>query len=160
MKPRIVLLLIAAACIGLLATGLYLQLVKNMLPCPLCVLQRYAFVAVAIFCLIGAAANAPRMGAGFGLMGALGGAGVAGYHLWVMAHPAVSCGIDPLETSLNTIPSALWFPVLLQADGMCSTVYPPIFGLSIPQWSLAWFVLFILALVWILLRKRHPYHLS
>jgi len=39
-KPLI--LLVALACIAMLAVGLYLQLVLEMLPCPLCILQRYA----------------------------------------------------------------------------------------------------------------------
>ena len=57
----------------------------------------------------------------------------------------LSCGIDPLETSLNTIPTARLLPFLFQADGLCTTEYAPIIGLSIPQWSLIWFA--ILAIV-------------
>jgi disulfide bond formation protein DsbB len=36
-KPLI--LLLTLACIAMLAVGLYLQLVLEMLPCPLCILQ-------------------------------------------------------------------------------------------------------------------------
>ena len=49
-KPLI--LLLTLACIAMLAVGLYLQLVLEMLPCPLCILQRYAFAATAVICLI------------------------------------------------------------------------------------------------------------
>lgn len=143
-KP--VLLLTALACIAMLGVGLYLQLQLDMLPCPLCILQRYAFAAVALLCLLTLAlpAAATRIGAGLACVASLAGAGIAIHHLWVKAHPSVSCGIDPLETSLNKIITAQWFPTLFQADGLCTTDYDPILGLSIPQWALAWFVVFAL----------------
>lgn len=154
-NSKFVLLAIALASIGLLGAGLYLQLAKNMLPCPLCIIQRYAFAAVALICLAAAflPAKAMRLGAGVGLLAALSGAGVAGWHLWIKAHPSVSCGIDPLETSLNKIFTAELLPTLFKADGLCTTEYAPILALSIPQWSLAWFLLFIAALIWIVLRR-------
>ena len=33
---------------------------------------------------------------------------------------------------------------LFQADGLCTTEYDPILGLSIPQWALVWFTIFAL----------------
>lgn len=144
-KP--LLLLIALACIAMLGVGLYLQLVLDMLPCPLCIMQRYAFMKVAVLCLIALAlpTSAMRIFAGLGSLAAIGGAGIAIRHLWVKAHPTVSCGIDPLETLLNKLPFANWYPPLFQADGLCTTEYAPILGLSIPQWALAWFVVFAIA---------------
>lgn len=146
-KP--LLLAIAIASVGLLAFALYLQYGQNMLPCPLCIIQRYLFAAIALICLIFAMLprSVTKIGAGLGALTALGGVGVAGWHIWVKAHPSVSCGIDPLETSLNKIPTAELLPFLFKADGLCSTPYPPVFGLDIPQWSLIWFVFFALALI-------------
>lgn len=143
-KP--LLLLIALACIAMLGVGLYLQLKLDMLPCPLCILQRYGFAAVALLGLITAAlpSAATRIGAALTCIASLSGAGVAIRHLWVKAHPTVSCGIDPLETSLNKILPAQWFPSLFQADGLCTTEYDPILGLSIPAWALVWFSIFAL----------------
>jgi disulfide bond formation protein DsbB len=147
-KP--VLLAVGLTALGLLGVGLYLQHVKNMLPCPLCVIQRYAFAGVALFCLASAflSGTGRRIGMGLGALSALAGTGVAAYHLWVKAHPSVSCGIDPLETSLNTIPTAKLLPFLFKADGLCSADYAPVFGLSIPQWSFVWFILFVIVLGW------------
>jgi disulfide bond formation protein DsbB len=152
-KP--VLLAVAFASIALLGVALYLQFVERMLPCPLCIIQRYAFAAVALICLIAATLprSGNRAGAGLGLLAALSGAGVAGWHLWVKAHPTVSCGIDPLETSLNTIPTAKLLPFLFKADGLCTTEYAPILGLSIPQWSLAWFMVFVIVLGWVAFKR-------
>ena len=143
-KP--LLLLTALACIAMLAVGLYLQLVLDMLPCPLCIMQRYAFAAVALVCLatVAVPAAATRIGAALACAASLTGAGIAIRHLWVKAHPEISCGIDPLETALNKVFIAEWFPTLFQADGLCTTEYAPIFGLSIPQWALVWFTVFAL----------------
>ena len=157
MNPyRPVLLAVALVSMILLAVALYLQHVMNMLPCPLCVLQRYAFAAVAIICLVAAGrrnAGAQRTGTGLAAVAALAGLGVAGYHLYIKANPTISCGIDPLETSLNTIPTARLLPFLFQADGLCTTEYEPILGLSIPQWSFIWFAIFAIALGWTAWRR-------
>jgi disulfide bond formation protein DsbB len=140
---------------ALLGVALYLQHMRNMLPCPLCIIQRYAFVAVGIICLVFAMLprGAVKPGALLGALASLAGAGVAGWHLWVKAHPDVSCGIDPLETSLNRIPAAELMPFLFKADGLCTTEYDPILGLSIPQWSLFWFAVFTIVLIWAWLRQ-------
>ena len=140
----------------MLAVDLYLQQVLDMLPCPLCILQRYAFAAVALACLVtvGLPAPATRIGAALAGAASLTGAGIAIRHLWVKAHPEISCGIDPLETALNKVFIAEWFPTLFQADGLCSTEYAPILGLSIPQWALAWFTVFAIVTGAIALRKR------
>jgi protein dithiol:quinone oxidoreductase len=142
--------------LALIGAALYLQHVEDMLPCPLCVMQRYAFVAVALICFVTAALprGAIKAGALLGAFGSLVGAGIAGWHVWIKAHPSVSCGIDPLETSLNKIPSAELMPFLFKADGLCTTDYPPIFGLSLPQWSLFWFAVFALVLLWAALRQN------
>ncbi len=153
-QSRTLLLAIAAACIALLGVAMFLQHVMDMLPCPLCVIQRYLFLAVAVACLIGAFAGQPKLGAGLGLLGALGGMGVAGKHLYVLANPGLSCGIDPLQTSLNKIFTAEYLPFMFQADGLCEDALAPFFGLSIPQWSFLWFALFGIALIWVLARRK------
>lgn len=155
-STKTLLIAIALACVGLLGYALWLQYGRDMLPCPLCIIQRYAFAGVALLCLVAAflPGTARRIGIGLAGLAAIAGAGVAMRHLWIKAHPSTSCGIDPLETSLNTIPTAKLLPFLFKADGLCTTDYPPILGLSIPQWSLAWFSLFVVALAWLLLRKR------
>ncbi len=155
-KPA--LLVVALISLALLGVALYLQHVERMLPCPLCIIQRYLFAAIALICLVFALlpgkGSAAKAGAGLGLLTALGGAGVAGWHMWIQAHPTVSCGIDPLETSLNTFPTANLLPFLFKADGLCSAGYAPIFGLSIPQWSLVWFVIFAIVLGTLFFRRR------
>jgi disulfide bond formation protein DsbB len=155
-KP--VLALVALIAIGLLGVGLYLQLVKEMLPCPLCILQRYGFALTALVCLITVALPKQylRAGAAAASLASIAGAGVAIRHLWVKAHPTISCGIDVLEVFLNKIIFANWLPALFEADGLCTTEYDPILGLSIPAWALIWFAIFAISLSWLALRYRRP----
>lgn len=154
MKSRSVLLATAAVCLLLIAVALYLQHVKDMLPCPLCVIQRYLFLGVAIGCLIGAFGPKPKAGAAVGLAAAVGGLGVVGKHLYVLAHPGFSCGIDPMETALNRIPTATYMPWLFQADGLCENATDAILGLSVPQWSAVWFALLAVTMLWLLARRN------
>ncbi|GGI18816.1 disulfide bond formation protein B [Oxalicibacterium faecigallinarum] len=153
---KTMLITVAFIAIGLLAFALYLQHIEGMQPCPLCVIQRYAFAAIALFCLIAAALPpaGERAGAALGALTAIAGAGVAGWHIHVKSSPDVSCGIDPLETTLNTIPTAELMPFLFKADGLCSTNYAPILGLSLPQWALLWFAVLSVAMMRVALKRR------
>jgi len=155
-QSRPILLAVTFISLVLLGVALYLQHFENMLPCPLCVLQRYAFAAIAIVSAITAflPRGAARPGAVLAMLCSLAGAGVACWHIYVKAHPSVSCGIDPMETALNRIPTSHWMPFLFKANGLCTTEYSPIFGLSLPQWALVWFVLLALALLFVAYRRR------
>lgn len=153
-KSRTLHFLVAAACSGLLAYALYLQHVEGMQPCPLCVMQRYAFTLLGLICLICCIGNAPKLGAGFGLAASLAGAAVAGRHLWVKAHPGLACGVDPLEAAMNYLITSELLPQMFLAEGMCAAELPPILFLSIPTWSLIWFLLFSVVMVFILARRE------
>jgi disulfide bond formation protein DsbB len=153
-NTRPALLTIAFIALALVGVALYLQHVKDMLPCPLCVLQRYAFLGIAIFSLVGAFMKKPVIGTSLALLSGLGGLGVASKHLYVIANPGFSCGIDPLTTTLNKIPTATMLPWLFKADGWCEATTDTVVGLSVPQWSAIWFVVLTLALAWVLIRRR------
>jgi protein dithiol:quinone oxidoreductase len=155
MTYKNLLLTSATACAGVLAYALYLQHGQGLAPCPLCVMQRYAFIAVMVGCFVAALSKHRVLGAAYGLLAAMAGGGIASYHLWVKAHPNTSCGIDPLETALNKIWPAQWLPSVFNADGLCSTVHEPILGLSIPQWSLVWFVALAIACGVVLFKKAN-----
>jgi disulfide bond formation protein DsbB len=153
-RSRSILLIISLISFALVGAALYLQHVHDMLPCPLCVIQRYAFLGIGFAALVGALGNKIRGGAGMALLAALGGLAVVGKHLYILAHPGFSCGIDPMETVLNKIPTATMLPWLFKAEGLCENATDGLLGLSIPQWSAVWFVLLTLALVWVLVTGR------
>lgn len=142
------LLLLAVVSLGLVGFALYLQHVQDMQPCPLCVIQRYAFILFAIGCLIAVAGSnvARKIGILVGFISTVIGASVASYQLYVIDHPDIKCGVDPIQTAVNNLPLADWLPSVFYAEGMCGAYYDPILGLSIPQWALVWFVVFFVTL--------------
>ena len=150
---RHVLILISLVSFALIGAALYLQHAKDMLPCPLCVIQRYLFIGVGIFSLVGAAARWMKTFTALALACALGGLGYVAEHLYVLAHPGFSCGIDPRETMLNELPTATALPALFRADGLCEAAQDTVLGLNVPQWSAVWFALLTASLIWVLVRR-------
>lgn len=125
--------------IGALAAALFFQISKEWFPCPLCILQRYAYMATALGFLGLALTKRPSAWANvlavFVLAGFVSGAGVAFYHVWVLSNPMQTCGVDPLQNTLNALPWVQFWPDMFMADGLCTEEYPPLLGLSLPMWS-------------------------
>ena len=153
-QSRSLLLSIAVASFGLIGVALYLQHGLDMLPCPLCVIQRYLFLAIGVFALVAAISGKISGSVVVALVAAVGGLTTVGKHLYVIANPGFSCGIDPMETMLNKIPTAEYLPWLFRADGLCEGATDKVLGLAIPQWSAVWFVILTVLLGWVLLRQR------
>jgi disulfide bond formation protein DsbB len=151
---RQLLIAMALACFAVIGGALYFQHVKMMAPCPLCVIQRYAFLFTGIFALAAAFSKKQTPCMILALVSALGGAFTVGKHLYVLAHPGFSCGIDPTTTLLNKFPTATAMPWLFEADGLCESAGDLIAGLSIPQWSAVAFGLLVAGLVFTLARRR------
>ena len=156
--PRIALAGIFVACAALLGFGLYLQHVVGLEPCPMCILQRVAFVAVGVVALA-AAIHGPkptgaRVYSGFVVLFALAGAAVAARHSWLQRNPPpiASCGAE-LEFLLDNFPLAQALPKIFGGTGECSKVSWKFLGISIPEWALLWFIAFAAIAVWASLRK-------
>ncbi|TXI91033.1 MAG: disulfide bond formation protein B [Burkholderiaceae bacterium] len=152
---RAVLLGIVLICAGLLGAAMYMQLVLDMLPCPLCVIQRYAFLLIGLFALLALVVQSyHRFFVGLGSLASLAGLGISGYHVWVLTQPPGSCGVDPLTAPLNNLFTAQWFPSLFKATGFCDTPYDPILGLSIPAWACVWFAIFTVTQIVLIFAKK------
>ena len=154
-QPRLVLGLVAAASVAMLAFGLYLQHVVGLEPCPMCIVQRYALVLVAV--VAGVTAFASRKGllvTGSGLMVLLSGLGafVAARQSFLQWYPpeVASCGRD-LYGMIETFPLKRAIPMIFKGSGDCSKVDWTFLGGSIANWSFICFVgiaLIGLLLVW------------
>jgi len=147
-------------CFGLLGFALYAEYYLGMTPCPLCVLQRIAFLFMALFFLLGGL-HAPRGTSrwayvGLVLAGAIGGIVIAGRHLWLQSLPpdqVPSCG-PGIGYLFDAFPLATMLRKVFSGSGECAAVQP-ILGLPMPAWSLIWFVVLgVLAIV--AARRRHP----
>lgn len=150
---RPLLLAIALTCFALVGIALYFQHAKDMYPCALCILQRFAFLFAGTFALAAALVPKPKAFIALSLASAVAGVGVVGKHLYGIYNPAFGCGVDPIQAFVNGLPTATLLPSLFYADGLCSDKFDPILGLSIPVWSALWLVLITTALAWALLRR-------
>ena len=138
---------LAVAC--LLGYGYYLQYVEYLDPCPLCITQRLFYYAIGIVSLVGLLAARSvawqrTVGALFSLA-ALGGVATAGRQVWLQHLPperVPECGLG-LQYQLDNESLMTVVAFLFKGDGNCAEVVWTFLGLSIGEWSLAWFVGFL-----------------
>ena len=133
-------------CAGLLAFALYLQYVEHQEPCPLCILQRVAFIAMMAVFAVAALHGPARRGAvvysSVLLIFALAGAAVAGRQVWLQMLPAdkvPACG-PGLEYMLERFPLTKALERIFAGSGECAEAGWRFLGLTIAGWSLVWFV--------------------
>ena len=142
-QPRRLLALICSVCIAMLAFGLYLQHGVGLEPCPMCIVQRYALVLVAVVAALTAFAH--RKGlltAGAGLMALISGFGafVAARQSFLQWYPPqeASCGRD-LYGMIETFPLKRAIPMIFKGSGDCTKIDWTFLGLSIANWSFVCF---------------------
>ncbi len=144
-------LFVALCAFGILAGALWVQNQSNP-PCPLCILQRMAYLGMLAFALLAAGlaaaaqATASRLALLLGALSGLAGLGVAGRHVWLVWHPGQTCGLDPLAATINNWSITQWAPWMFRADGLCADV-PSILGVSLPLWSALGFILLTIVLL-------------
>jgi protein dithiol:quinone oxidoreductase len=158
--PRRVLALIAAICVALLAFGLYLQHVVGLEPCPMCIVQRYAMVLIAIVAGLTALARgriAWIAGSVLGLLLSGFGAFVAARQSWLQWYPPeiASCGRD-FYGMIETFPLKRAIPMIFRGSGDCTKVDWTFLGGSIANWSFVWFVIFALVFIALIARQARP----
>lgn len=152
--PRALFFGAAAWVFGLLMFGLYLQHVVGLEPCPMCIVQRYALMAVGLIALAGGIASSaapPSRAWKYGLVGGMGACALLGG--WVAArqtllqyearnNPFTECspGIEYL-IEMYGLSDAL--PFIFKGSGNCASADWTFLGLSIANWSLVNFVALI-----------------
>ena len=148
---RALFTLSALACAGVLAVALYMEYMMGLEPCPLCMLQRMAFVGLGLVALLAALIGprgwGVRLGGGLLAIPALAGMGLAGRQLWLQNLPADQVppcgpGYDYLR---ETFPLTEVVRMALEGSGDCAQVQWQFMGLSIPGWSFVLFAAAVLA---------------
>lgn len=156
-KPRHVFDLVAITCLCLLGYGFYLQYALGLEPCPMCVVQRYAFVLIAIVCLLarlGASKYLHVGGALLMLLLAGAGAFTAARQSWLQWYPPeiASCGRD-IYGMVENFPLSRAIPMIFKGSGDCTKVDWTFLGGSIANWSfVCFFGLMVVAVA--LMRRR------
>ena len=161
MRPfiRIIFLTVFLICAGSLVYAVYLQLVKNLLPCPLCVAQRLSYWVIGLTAIVAVAHNPRALGrrlySGVMMVAALAGGVVATRHSWLVRYPeSFECGISPEERLLNSLPIARWWPTMFEANGDCSESSWEFMSLTIPDWSAILFILMAILSGYALLTRQ------
>ena len=149
------------ACVALLSFGMYLQHVVGLVPCPMCIVQRYVMVLMALVALVGVLLPSRQASLSVGsvllLLGA-GGAYVAARQTWLQWYPPefASCGRD-FYGMIETFPLKRASPMIFKGGGDCTKVDWTFLGASIANWSFLAFVgLGLLALANTVLAWRSP----
>lgn len=144
---RIRSLIVAVAATTAVGVAYTMQNALHLEPCTLCIVVRYAFLLVAVLALWDVFFPFVALRALYSTV-ALVGAAVSSRHLWLLDHPAVSCGRDKLADWLNSLPTVSIWPSMFEATGLCGDKVPPLLGLSFPLWGLIGF-LAVLAVAWL-----------
>mgnify|MGYP001246387223 CR=1 FL=1 len=114
----------------------------------MCILQRYAFITIAIFALIASVHNPNQklVKNCYSLVIsslALVGSTISIRHLYLENNPPeiFDCGAD-LGYMLDAFPVTQVFPLIFKGTGDCSEIPWSFLGLSFAGWALLWFILF------------------
>lgn len=134
-------------CVALLGYALLAEAYLGLTPCPLCVFQRIAFIVMGIFFLAGGL-HAPRnrwrwVYAVLIVLGAIWGIAVASRQLWLQSLPpelVPSCG-PGLGYLFDTFSWLKALKIVFAGSGECAAVHWRFLGLTMPAWTLIWYVL-------------------
>ena len=157
--PRVWNLFVVACCASLLGFAFYNQYVDYLDPCPLCIFQRVVFFCIAVFALLAAIHNPGRVGQRiYALLIAVSatiGALIAGRHIWLQGLPpgeVPECG-PGLNYMLENFPVTEVLSTVLRGSGSCAEVIWSFMGMSMPKWTLIWYVGLGCVTLWMAFRR-------
>lgn len=132
-------------------TALYFQHGMGLQPCVMCIYQRLALLAIMFAGLLGMIAPkiAPLrwLSLLLALYGAVKGLMLAIQHTDYQLNPAPWNQCSPFVEFPQTLPLNQWFPSLFEATGDCSKTTWQFLGLSMSQWLIGIFAVYLLILV-------------
>jgi disulfide bond formation protein DsbB len=134
------------ASFGLVGLALWIQQEYSLDPCPLCISQRMAFMALGGLFLLAALHNPTgRWRIVHGVLqvaATVVGALIASRHIWIQAHPEEvmeECGAG-FDFMVENFPASQTIQLIFNGSGECAAIDWTLFGLTIPQLSLIAFI--------------------
>jgi len=156
--PRLGFAFITLSCAALLGFALYNQYVDYLDPCPLCIFQRVVFAwmgLVALFAFIHNPGQTGRRVYGWLIvLGGILGAAIAGRHIWLQNLPpgeVPECG-PGLNYMLENFPVTEVLSSVLRGSGSCAEVKWSFMSMSMPMWTLIWYIGLGVMTLWIAYR--------
>lgn len=130
---------VPVGCVLLLLMGFYVEYTDGILPCPLCVLQRFAYGLVGLAALVGVISQSARcVSAWSAAVFSLLGAGFAWRQVYLQVQPAnpnASC-VPGLSYLFHMFPFPKAVQLALTGTADCAKVHWALWGLSMARLSL------------------------
>lgn len=142
MRTRSLFAALVVLPLAAVAAALYTQYRMDMMPCAWCVLQRLAFVVVAIAGLLGLLLPAPALRRAAGALALLAAAGGIAAALWqhFVANASDSCAMSLADKLMGATGLDSRFPEVFAAYASCADAKVDLLGLPYEFWSLGLFV--------------------
>ncbi len=133
--------------IALLASAYYFELVLELEPCPMCIMQRIVVLALGCIALVAFFHN-PSNSTGRKVYASIAGitsiigVAIAVRHSWIQAFPPEdipSCGA-PLDYMLEIMPFQEVLSAMLTGTASCTDISWNFLGLTMPNWMIIVFI--------------------
>ncbi|QCR35992.1 disulfide bond formation protein DsbB [Nissabacter sp. SGAir0207] len=152
-------LLLAFAALVLELTALYFQHVMMLKPCVMCIYERCALFGVMLAALVGALAPATPLRfvamAGW-IYSAWEGIRLSWEHTMIQLHPSPFATCDFAARFPSWLPLDKWLPSVFVATGDCAEKQWEFLSLSMPQWLVVVFAIFMLIALLVVLAQFFP----
>ena len=140
---------------------LYAQYVLGLEPCPLCILQRVAVLALGLSFLLLALRPPQRKQSKFLaslllMMISSAGVGIAARHVWIQSLPpdkVPGCG-PGLDFMMANFPLSEVLEMVFSGSGECAEISWSFAYLSMPAWALIWLIVLGSFGVWSIHQRR------
>lgn len=147
------------AIAALLASSIYLQIYQNIMPCPLCTLQRISFFCLGLLFLSGIFLHAIRAGRllvnSLASITALLGVLLAGRQVWLQHFPPANsgeCGVS-LQYMLQILPINEVMQKIFSGTAECTQRGFEFLHFNIAEWALIWFIGFLCMTLYLLMQE-------
>jgi disulfide bond formation protein DsbB len=155
LSPQKVNYLALTLCLVLLSVAFYLQYVQEMEPCPLCYFQRAVIIVLAGLLLL-ARVLPKHLLLGLFSVASVTGMGLSARHIYIQNLPAEqvpACG-QGITYMLESLPFFDVVTKVLKGSGECAK-RDLFLGLTLPTWTLMFFISALLFGVWQWQRQSH-----
>lgn len=159
MSQRLAYILSFLTVCVILGTGIYLEYFQGIMPCPLCTLQRICFATLGILFFAGIIFSYKRYARITinltSLLFAAIGSMLAARQIWIQYYPSPDnseCGVS-LNYMLNALPIQDVAAKIFSGSTECTQRGWEFLNLNIPEWSLIFFIAFILVSVSYLIKE-------
>lgn len=142
-------------CFGLFGASLYFQYIDNLEPCPLCIAQRVSILLLGLTYLFALFIKRPALritNTFLQFLFSVFGASMAARHVWLMHTPAAErpgC-LPELSLLWKYLPFKDILHAFLNGTESCVENTWTLLGLTMPEWTLGFFIFFIIASIGLL----------